>query len=113
MTATGAPSPSASVPASVALGGAAWSTKVGFEAVWVQVDPPVDQMVKIDLETGEVAMGIDGGAGVAFTDDAVWVAVPAQAEIRKLDPLDGETLLSVSAETAYVAAGAASIWAVG
>ena len=113
VTATGAPSPSVSVPASVALGAAAWSTKAGFEGLWVQVDPPVDQMVKIDLATGNVAMGIDGGAGVAFTDDAVWVALPGEAEIRKLDPLSGETLLSASAESAYLAAGAGSVWAVG
>ncbi len=58
-------------------------------------------------------LGIDGGAGVAFTDDAVWVALPGQAEFRKLDPLSGETLLSVPGATAYLAAGAASIWAVG
>jgi len=69
------PSPSASIPPSVALGAPAWSTKLGFGGVWVQVDPPVDQMIKVDVATGEIAMVIDGAIGVAFTDDGVWVAM--------------------------------------
>jgi len=48
--------PSASAPPSVGLGGAAWSTKYGFDGVWIQVDPPVDQMIRLDAKTGEVAI---------------------------------------------------------
>ena len=104
--------PSASGPPSIELGGAAWSTKYGFDGVWIQVDPPIDQMIKVDTDTGSVAMAIDGGAGVAFTDDGVWVALPGQAEFQKLDPVSGDTLASISEATAYLASGAGSIWAV-
>jgi YVTN family beta-propeller protein len=103
---------SALVPPSTELGGAAWSTKYGFDGIWIQVDPPIDQMIRIDTDTGSVAMAIDGGAGVAFTDDALWVALPGQAEFQKLDPVSGDTLASISEKTAYLASGAGSIWAV-
>ena len=94
------------------LGAAAWSTKLGFGGVWVQVDPPVDQMIKVDVATGEIAMVIDGAIGVTFTDDGVWVAMPAQQELHKLDPASGETLLTVPGGGAYLASGAGSVWAV-
>ena len=86
VSASQSPSASASIPPSVDLGAAAWSTKLGFGGIWVQVDPPVDQMIKVDVATGEIAMAIDGAIGVAFTDDGVWVAMPLQRELRKLDP---------------------------
>ena len=56
-------------------------------------------MIKVDTDTGSVAMAIDGGAGVAFTDDGVWVALPGQAEFQKLDPVSGDTLASISEAT--------------
>ena len=112
MSAGQSTTPSASAPPSIELGGAAWSTKYGFDGVWIQVDPPIDQMIKVDAATGSVAMTIDGGAGVAFTDDGVWVALPGQAEIQNLDPVSGEILLSVPGMTAYLATGAGSVWAV-
>ena len=40
-----------------------------------QVDPPVDQLVKVDEVTGEVALTIDGGRSAAMVEDAVWVTV--------------------------------------
>ena len=90
--------------------GATWSTAYGFGAVWVQVDPPVDQIVRIDAATETVTWAIDRGRGVAFTTDAVWVAVGGE-EIQKLDPDSGEVLLTVPLQTSYLAAGLGSIWA--
>jgi virginiamycin B lyase len=112
-SASQSPSPSASLPPSVDLGAAAWSTKHGFGGLWIQVDPPIDQMVKVDVATGEIAMAIDGAIGVAFTDDGVWVAMAEQGELRKLDPLSGDTLLTVPGGGEPMTSGAGSVWAVG
>ena len=35
-------------PPSVTLGGDARGAVYGFGGVWIQVDPPVDQVVKVD-----------------------------------------------------------------
>ncbi len=57
---------------SVELGGAAWSTVYGFGGAWIQVDPPVDQVVKVDAASGRVTVTIDGGRAAAIAEDAVW-----------------------------------------
>ncbi len=92
------------------FGGATWSTKFGFGAAWVQVDPPVDQIVKIDAATETVTLAIDGGRAVAFTSDAVWVAVGGE-EVQRLDPDSGELLLTVPLIAHYLDAGHGSVWA--
>lgn len=93
----------------LSFGGATWSTKYGFGAVWVQVDPPIDQIVKIDVATETVALAIDRGRAVTFTSDAVWVAVGGE-EVQKLDPESGAVLLAVPLAANYLAAGLGSIW---
>ena len=95
---------------SIDLGGAAWSTVYGFGAAWIQVDPPVDQLVKVDAATGTVTMTVDGGTAAAIGTDAVWVTVGGQ-ETRKIDPETGEVLLTVATPSGfYVAIGAGSVW---
>ncbi len=91
------------------FGGETWSTKYGFGAAWVQVDPPIDQIVKIDAATETVTLAIDGGRAVAFTSDAAWVVVDGE-ELQKLDPETGEVLLAVPMRSNYLAAGHGSIW---
>lgn len=106
-----APTPSADpTRMDIPLGGAAWSVKLGFDGVWVQVDPPVDKVVKIDVETSEVVLEVDLGRNVAIGSDDVWVAVGG-TEMRKIDPSSGTTLLTVAAKASYVAVGAGSVWA--
>ena len=61
--ATAAPSPA---PPSIDLGAPGWSAVYGFGGVWIQVDPPVDQIVKVDEVTGAVTLTIDGGTGAAI-----------------------------------------------
>ena len=98
-------------PPSVELGGAAWSAKSGFGAVWIQVDPPVDQIVKVDEATAEVVLSIDG-TGVAIGDGVLWVANGPAGEVYKMDPVTGEVLLTTAAPDAYyVAVGAGAVWA--
>jgi len=97
-------------PPSVELGGAAWSTVYGFGGAWIQVDPPIDQLVKVDAVSGTVTVTIDGGTGAAIAEDAVWVTVGGQ-ETRKLDPETGEVLLTASTPDAYyVSVGAGAVW---
>ena len=97
-------------PQAIDLGGAAWSTVYGFGGTWIQVDPPVDQLVKVDAETGTVTMTVDGGTAAAIGTDAVWVTVGGQ-ETQKIDPETGEVLLTVTTPSAfYVAVGAGSVW---
>jgi len=100
--------PDGSDETGIDLGGEAWSAKFGFGGIWVQVDPPVDQMIKVDVETSEVVLEIDGGRGVAIGDDAVWIATGA--EVLKIDPTSGHTLLRLDAPASYVAVGAGSVW---
>ncbi len=109
-TATAAEATTANESGVLTFTGQTWSTRYGFGAAWVQVDPPVDQIVKIDAATETVTLAIDGGRGVAFTSDSVWVAVGGE-EVQKIDPESGEVLLAVPLEASYLAAGLGSIWA--
>jgi YVTN family beta-propeller protein len=96
---------------SIDLGAEAWSAKAGFGGIWVQVDAPVDEVQKIDVSTSEVVLGIPRGRNVAFGDDAVWVALGE--EVVKIDPISGETRLTVPVEGSYLAFGAGSVWVAG
>src|SRR5215203_1924555 len=104
---TSTPAAAMSDPPFVELAGAAWSTVYGFGGAWIQVDPPVDQVVKVDEASGEVTLRIDGAWNVAVANDAVWVVDGSQA--RKIDPMTGEVLLVAQAtEASCVAVGAGS-----
>ena len=87
-----APSPA---PPKVDLGAPPWSAVYGFGGVWIQVDPPVDQLVKVDEVSGAVTLTVDGGTSAAITGDAVWVTVGG-AETHKIDPVTGQVLLGGS-----------------
>ncbi len=106
---TSSPPPSPAPP-SVDLGAPSWSVIYGFGGVWIQVDPPVDQIVKVDEVSGAVTLTIDAGTGAAIADDAVWVTVGG-AETRRIDPVTGEVLLTVATPGAYyVTVGAGAVW---
>jgi streptogramin lyase len=102
------PPTSQELPPSVPLGAEAWSAAYGFGGAWIQVDPPVDQVVKVDEGTGEVTVTVQGGRDAAIAQDGVWIA--AGSEVRKIDPMTGEVLVSAPVETSYVAVGAGSVW---
>jgi virginiamycin B lyase len=96
-------------PTSVALGGGAWGVVYGFGGVWIQVDPPVDQVVKVDEVTGKVAVRIDRGRSAAVAQEAVWVATGT--ETQKIDPTTGRVLLTSGTPGAsYVTVGAGGVW---
>jgi YVTN family beta-propeller protein len=96
--------------ASVDLGAAAWRTTYGFDAVWIQVDPPVDQLIKVDAASGEITLRLDGATSAAVADDAMWVTVAGETT-RKIDPVTGDVLASASTPGSYyVAVGAGAVW---
>lgn len=96
-------------PPSVALGGDAWGAVYGFGGAWIQVDPPVDQVVKVDEVTGKVAVRIDRGRSAAVAPDAVWVATGTKTQ--KVDPTTGRVLLTIGTPGAsYVTVGAGGVW---
>ena len=105
--------PTTSAPAalqSVSLGGEAYSVAYGFGAAWVQVDPPVDELVKVVAESGAVAPGVKGGSGAAIADDAIWVTV-AGGTLNKINPHTGKVLLTTKTPGAhYVSVGAGAVW---
>ena len=95
---------------SVSLGGEAYSVAYGFGAAWIQVDPPVDELVKVDAESGEATPGVKGGSGVAITDNAIWVTVAGET-LQKIDPQSGKVLVTAKTPGAYyVSVGAGAIW---
>ena len=97
-------------PPSIDLGAAAWSAVYGFGGVWIQVDPPVDELVKVDEASGAVTLTIEAGTGAAIAEDAVWVTVGG-TETRKIDPVTGEVLLTTPTPDAYyVTVGAGGVW---
>ena len=102
-----APSPA---PPKVDLGAPPWSAVYGFGGVWIQVDPPVDQLVKVDEVSGAVTLTVDGGTSAAITGDAVWVTVGG-AETHKIDPVTGQVLLAAATpEAYYITVGAGAVW---
>jgi hypothetical protein len=96
---------------SIDLGAEAWSAKAGFGGIWVQVDPPVDEMLKVDVSTSQIVLRIPRGRNVAMADDAVWVALGE--EVVKIDPVSGETQLTAPVGGSYLAYGAGSVWVAG
>ena len=97
-------------PPSTDLGASAWSVKAVGGGVWIQVDPPVDQLVKVGTETGEPTVMIDGGRGIGTDGVEVWVALGPDG-LAKIDAATGETLLTVPADASYAALGSGSVWA--
>lgn len=81
-------SPDVSASGVVDTGSTPWSAKYGFGGVWVQLDPPADELIKVDAKTSKVVLRIDGGRNVAIASDGVWVAVGGH-ELRKIEPMSG------------------------
>ena len=82
----------------------------GFGAAWVQVDPPVDELVKVVAQTGATAPGVKRGSAVAIADDAIWVTV-GEETLNKIDPQSGRVLLTTKTPGAhYVSVGAGAVW---
>ena len=78
--------------------------------MWIQVDPPVNQLVKVDEVSGAVTLTVDAGINAEIAEDAVRVTVGG-AETRKIDPVTGQILLAVATPGALiVTVGAGAVW---
>lgn len=107
LEATATASPSG--PPTTGLGAPAWSAKAAGGGIWIQVDPPIDQLVRVDTASGEVSAGVDGGRGLGTDGESVWVA-RGPAGVAQLDPATAEVLMEIPADASYVAVGGGSVW---
>jgi hypothetical protein len=88
-------------------GGAGWGmTKVGT-ALWIQVDPPVDAIVRIDAESGVAEPVVSGAIKTRSGAEGVWVA--CCDGIARVDAATGKELLRVPLDGAFALAEG-SVW---
>jgi streptogramin lyase len=83
-------------------GGDGWAMTKAGGALWIQVDPPVDAIVRIDIKTGVAVPAIPGGVKVKFGKEGLWVA--CCDGIARVDPATGEQLLLVPLDGAFALA---------
>ncbi len=93
-------------PTGLAVGGGfVWVTN-GFAGQLVKIDPAQSNSA-VPIPTGS------GAAGVAYGEDAVWVAVQNSRTVLRLDPATGqrdEIKLPAGARPVDVVVGAGSVW---
>ena len=99
-----APSP---ILAEYDVTGDGWSMAMTPEHLWVQVDPPVDSVVRVDKATGEVEPMVATGRFAASGPEGLWVV--SGDWLVKIDPTSGDELVRVPSGGALdVAEG--SVW---
>ncbi len=104
---TDAPTPSPSVrgtktptarPASVLreidVGDAGWGMTMAGGALWIQVDPPTDAIVRVDLATGEATPAVPRGHFPRSGGAGLWVV--GEDFLASVDPETGAELLRVA-----------------
>jgi hypothetical protein len=77
------------------------------EYLWIQVDPPVDAIVRINVHTGEAEPVIPAAYKARSGRDGLWVS--CCDGIVRVDPASGEKLLSVPMDGAF-AVGEDGVW---
>ena len=89
------PTPSAATPsvpsavlATFDVGGDGWAMKATRDHLWIQVDPPVDAIVRVDKRTGEAVPVVPFGQRPEVGPDGLWVS--AGDWVVKVDPSTGE-----------------------
>lgn len=98
---------SVQVTAEVEVEGDTWGIAAVPGAVWVQVDPPVDALVRIDTRSKEVTAKIERGRNAAFDGRDLWVA---GAKLLRVDPTTGEARGAVHVDSTRVAIGEGAVW---
>ena len=88
-----------------------WGLTAEEGAVWVQVDPPVDAVLRIDTETHEVTDRIKRGRNTAFDGESWWVA--REHELVRLDDDSGKIVATIPVAASYLAVGDGAVWASG
>lgn len=81
------------------VGGFGWAMSEAAGALWIQVDPPVDAIVRLDTATGSSAAAVKGGRTSRSGDEGLWVGGPDW--LVRIDPTTGEELLRVDMAGAF------------
>jgi hypothetical protein len=88
-------------------GGAGWGMTKAGGALWIQVDPPVDAIVRIDVETGDAKRAVYGGHYPEAGDEGLWVV--SGAWLAKVDAATGDQILRIPVAGAMALADGA-VW---
>ena len=105
-TSTPRPTP-AGILGSIDAGGAGWSLAMAGGALWIQVDPPVDAIVRIDLANGTATPAVPLGHKVKFGTEGLWVL--GGGWLARVDPVSGAETLRVPMGGAFALADGA-VW---
>jgi streptogramin lyase len=81
-------------------------TKAGG-ALWIQVDPPVDAIVRIDVETGDAEPAVPGGHFPKSGKEGLWVV--SEAWLAKIDAVTGDQILRIELG-GDIALGEGAVW---
>jgi hypothetical protein len=88
-------------------GGDGWAMVMSSGALWIQVDPPVDAIVRIDVESGAAVPAVPGGHSVESGPEGLWVV--GEDWLARVDPADGNEALRVDIGGDF-ALGEGSVW---
>ena len=88
-------------------GGDGWAMTKAGGALWIQVDPPVDAIVRIDVVTGVATPAVAGGIEARSGPEGLWVA--CCDGIARVDPATTKEMLRVPLDGAFALADGA-VW---
>jgi DNA-binding beta-propeller fold protein YncE len=101
------PTPSSAIIESFDAGGAGWAMTKAGGALWIQVDPPVDAIVRIDAETGAATPAVPGGHVAKSGPEGLWVV--GADWLSRVDPATGKQSLRVPMGGEF-ALGDGAVW---
>jgi streptogramin lyase len=104
--ATSAPSPGAILD-ELDAGGHGWAMTKAGGALWIQVDPPVDAIVRIDLATGATKSAVPLGWMPKSGPEGLWIVCCDW--LVRVDPVTGKELLRIPSGGAFALADGA-VW---
>jgi hypothetical protein len=99
--------PPSAIVAEFDAGGAGWAMTKAGDALWIQVDPPVDAIVRIDVATGSTAPAVPAGWKAKFGPEGLWVVCCDW--LARIDPGTGEETLRIPMGGAFALADGA-VW---
>jgi hypothetical protein len=99
--------PPAAIVGEFDAGGAGWAMTKAGGALWIQVDPPVDAIVRIDVATGSTAPAVPFGHKARSGSEGLWVV--AGDWLARVEPATGKETLRVPMGGAFALADGA-VW---
>ena len=99
----------AAILGSFDVGGDGWSMALAGGALWIQVDPMVNAIVRVDTATGSTLPTARSGRRVKFGPEGLWVVGPDW--VARLDPATGSEVQRLPIGGAF-AIGDGAVWLV-